>query len=337
MMNRVRTLIGSAGLLAIAAVLAFPSAGWASPWTLPEGQLSLGTATDFQYAREEFLPDGTRQVFPLSGEYYSGMLRLGLRYGVSDRVEIGASIAGGVIAFQADSVYLGDVLTTSVGADGSPERFRANVLSFDHAAIGLGDLRLFVRHRWTQLGRVVVAGELQVKLPTGYTPPSGTFEDDDFARGVADDVTFGDGQTDLEPRILFGFVPTSNWFVRLDVGLRLRTFGPGQQVLGSFKTGGRVADWLVPYVSVDTEVAFTEGSVVGTTYTTDDPERPGSEFTADLLVPVPLRLDRSSVVVGGGAIFQVGQREVDVSYRALVWGKNTARIHSLAISTTFVL
>lgn len=309
----------------------------ASPWTLPERQASVGVATDLQYARTEFLPDGTRQVFPLNGEYYAGLLRLGLRYGVTDRVEIGASVHGGVIAFQADSVYLADVLTTEVGEEGSPERFRANILSFDHAALGLGDLRLFVRHRWSGLGRVVVAGELQLKLPTGYTPPSGTFEDDEFARGVADDVSFGDGQADLEPRLLFGFVPASDWFIRADVGLRLRAFGPGQQVTGALKVGTRVSRGFLPYVFADAEHSFTEGRVIGTSYATDSPEVDGSEFTADLLDPVPLRLDRSFVSAGAGAIFQLQDREVDVSYHAILWGKNIAQIHSVSIGTTFGL
>lgn len=320
-----------------AALSCLASSASASPWTLPEGTLSLQLGTDLQFASDEFLITEERQQFPLDGEFTSTMVHAAVRYGVSDRVEVGASIHAGVVSFDADPIYLGDIFTTDVGEDGSVERFRANILSLDRRAAGLGDLRLYLRHRWTPFGPVVVAGELGLKLPTGYKAPSGTFEDDEFDRGVDDDVTLGDGQTDIEARVLFGFVPAANWFVRLDAGLRLRTFGPGQQVIGELKFGARAMPSFLPYAFVEAEHSFTEGETIGISQTTDAPETPAEEFTADLLVATPVRLDRSRVSPGVGFIFQAGQRELDISYRYVVWGINTAQSHGISISTTFVL
>lgn len=309
----------------------------ASPWTLPEGTLSLGAATDLQYADSEFLITGDLQEFPLNGEFYATNIRGSIRYGVSDRLEVGGAISAGIVAFDADPIYLGDIFTTEFGDEGSSERFRANILSLDRTAAGLGDLRIYLRHRWTDYGPVVVTGELALKLPTGYAAPSGTFEDDEFARGVEDDVTLGDGQADIEALLLVGFVPAPDWFIRLDVGARLRTFGPGQQVLGELKVGTRLTEAFLPYVFASAEHTFTEGETIGISQTTEAPGTPAREFTADLLVATPIRLDRSRVSPGVGAILQLGERELDISYRYTVWGINTARAHGISISTTLVL
>lgn len=322
-------------LLALAVCL--PATVSASPWTLPQGSLSLQIGTDVQGARNEYLITGEHQEFPLDGAFYSTMLNVGLRYGVTDRVEIGASLSGGLVMFEADSLYLGDIFTTEVGEDGSVERFRANILSLDRHAAGLGDLRLYVRHRWTPFGAAVAAGEVGLKLPTGYEAPAGTFEDDEFSRGVQDDVTLGDGQTDIEAKVLLGFVPARDWFIRLDAGVRLRLFGPGQQVIGELKFGARPIPSLLPYAFVTAEHSFTEGETIGISQTTDVPETPAAEFTADLLEQTPVRLDRSRVAPGVGMIFQLGERELDISYRYVVWGINTAQSHGVSIATTFLL
>jgi len=319
------------------ALFAVPGTSYASPWTLPEGTLSLHTSSDIQFANHEFLITGERYPFSLDGRFYAANLRGEVRYGLTDRFEIGGSLSAGVLSYQADEVYLGDVITTDIGEEGSVERFRANILSLDRTTAGLGDLRIFARNRWTPLGRAVAATEIQVKLPTGYTPPDGTFEDDEFAEGVADDVSLGDGQTDIDAKLLLGFVPTRDWFLRIDTGLRIRLFGPGQQVLGTVKTGYRVSPTVLPYVWVDAQHSFTEGEVIGTSFTTDAPETPAREFTADLLVPTEVRLDRSAVAPGLGVLFALGDREIDLSWSYVVWGRNIAQLHMVSVGTTFTL
>lgn len=323
-----------AAIVVILASCALSSAAFASPWTLPDGTMTVRFGADLQYADHEFLISGERYPFSLDGSFRAANIRGELRFGLTDRTELGGSLSGGVVTYDADEVYLGDVLAPDVGEEGSVERFRANILSLDRARAGLGDLRVFVRHRVTPLGRAVAATEVELKLPTGYEPPDGTFEDDEFSQGVRDDVALGDGQADIDLQMLLGFAPTWDWFIRLDAGVRVRLFGPGQQAIGTFKTGVRLSTRVLPYVWVDGEHSFTEGRSIGVSYTTDAPSTPARDFTADLLVPTDVRLDRSHVQVGGGLIFSLDGQDLDVSYGYTPWGINVAQLHVISIGTT---
>jgi hypothetical protein len=322
-------------MLATAVCVLTTSAGAsASPWTLPQGAINVRVGGDYSFAENEYQLDGGYMPFSLAGRFDSAHLRTEVHYGVTDRFEIGAAMSLDYVGYNADEIYLGDVIAPDVGEAGSVERFRANILSLDQTATGLGDLRFYGRYRVTPITRAVGAVEVLLKVPTGYTPPSGTFRDDTFTEGVADDVTLGDGQMDAELKFLAGFVPAGNWFVRADVGFRARTFGAAHQVLGNVKTGYRVVDAWLPYIWADAQIAVTEGRVIGTSYITEFPETPAAEFTAELLVPADNRLERSAIQAGVGTIFTLGDRDIDLSYAYTVWGENTAALHQLSLSTS---
>ncbi len=82
-----------AALLASIATLLLAAPAVASPWTLPKAHGALAIKTDFQLASGEWLITGGHQRFPLNGRFFSANLRLGLRYGITDRFEIGGSLA----------------------------------------------------------------------------------------------------------------------------------------------------------------------------------------------------------------------------------------------------
>lgn len=319
-------------LLAIA--LAVPATVHASPWTLPRGTASLSLSADIQTARDEFRRSADRVPYPLDGRYTASNLRIGARYGISDRTEIAGSLFVGSVSFQADEVYLPELF--GIEPTGRPEQ-TDGILSIDRRTIGIGDLRLALRHRISPLARTVWAVEAELKLPTGYDAPEGVFNDDDPTLGVADDVTLGDAQTDLTLRLHMGTVPVNNWFIRADAGFRARFFGPGQQIVGGFKTGVRLADVVVPYAWTDAEHTITEGEVVGTTFLFDDPALDARDVTLANFVGRDYRLDRTVVRAGGGIIFAFGDREFDLGYGLTVWGKNTGRIHTVSLGTTIAL
>lgn len=335
MITQLRTLGLMTAVVACASALAIPATVEASPWTLPQGALTVSTSTDFQYATDEFLINGDHQAFPLDGRFFSMNVRAGVRYGLTDRTEIGTNLAASYVGYFSDPVYLGDIFTTEVGDEGSVERFRANIASFNRTAGGVGDLRLFLRQRFTPVRRFVAAGEIVLKLPTGYTDPEGTFEQDDPSRGINDDVTLGDGQTDIDAKFLLGWVPVNDWFLRLDAGYRIRTGGPGHQAIGAFKTGYRISDLVLPYVGVDGEYTVFDGDTVGQTFVAIDADVPASEFTADNVEAVDLRLDRDWVRPSVGMIFALGGRDIDLSYGYVVWGRNVAQTHVFSLGTTF--
>lgn len=319
-------------LLALAMLV--PATAWASPWTLPRGTASLTFSADVQTAEEEFRRSGDRVPYPLDGQYTASNLRLGARYGITDRTELAGSLFVGSVSFQADEVYLPELF----GIEPESRAEQTNgILSIDRRTLGIGDLRVALRHRISPLARTVWALEAELKLPTGYDAPEGVFNDDDPTLGLADDVTLGDAQTDLTLRLHFGTVPVNNWFIRADAGFRARFFGPGQQVVGGFKTGIRVADVAVPYLWMDAEHSVTEGEVIGVTFLFDRPGIDADEVTLDNFVGRQSRLDRTILRAGGGLIVALGDREVDFGYGLTVWGKNAGRIHTFSIGTTFAL
>ena len=113
----------------------------------------------------------------------------------------------------------------------------------------------------------------------------------DFTEGVADDVTLGDGQLDVTLLGHFGIVPHPRWFNRLSVGIRLRLFGPGPQVVAGYKTGVRIGRFLIPYAELSLAHTFIEGRVVGSTFATAVPETPAAaedgEFNLCRDTPLP--------------------------------------------------
>lgn len=331
--NALRVSLKSSLLAFVCGVSLIPAAAMASPWTLREGELALKLSTDVQFANQEFVIDRDLQRFPLDGRYWGGNFRTDLRYGINDRLEIGGSLVFSYATYSSDEVFFGEGTIDTSQTPGTPESVRANILSFDQTAVGLGDLRLFMRNRLTPIGRAVVATEIGAKIPTGYRQPSGTFEDDTPSEGLTDDVTLGDGQMDLHAMLLTGFSPTWDWFIRLDVGGRARFFGPAPQVIGAFKTGYRVAPNFLPYLFVDAQVSIGEGRSIGQSFIAEDPSISSIEFEFTDVTPVDITLDRSAVVPGIGAIFALGDRDIDINYSYVAWGENTAQLHMFSVGT----
>lgn len=329
----------SAAATALAGFLLLPVVAEASPWTQPKGKLAVKIAADYQWAEKEWLVNGDFQEFPLNGQYFGGNLRLGVRYGITPRLEVGGEMQISHRQFQADEVWLGPPLTPEIGEITSGEQLVDSMISLDRTATGIGDVNLWVKVRVSPLDfwRAVFTPSLEFKIPTGYAAPAGTFANDNPADGVADDVTLGDGQLDITIRAHGGFVPHPRWFVRMDIGFRARFFGPGQQVVGGAKTGVRIGKFFIPYVEGTIEHSFTEGETIGISFATDVPETPANEFRAAQLTPLDVTLDRSVATIRAGTIFSLPTWEVDVGYSGVLWGRNTSRVHTISAGVTLKL
>lgn len=325
-------------VLALACLL-LPSLADASPWTQPRGKLSVKIAADYQWAEQEWLINGAYQDFPLDGKFFGGNLRLGARYGITKRLEVGAQMKITHIEYQADHVWLGPPLSPSAAEITTGEGLHDSTLSLDRMATGVGDVDVWVKVRVTPLDvwRVLFTPSLELKIPTGYDAPTGTFADDDPSEGVADDVTLGDGQLDITLRAHGGFVPHPRWFIRADVGFRARFFGPGQQIVGGAKTGVRIGKFFIPYVETTIEHSITEGEVVGISFATRTPNKPAREFRAADTQPLEMRLDRSILTLRAGVIFSLETWEVEVGYSGVLWGRNTSQVHSITAGVNLKL
>jgi len=323
-------------LLLLSASLAVPAVASASPWTLKKNTVTFRVGADFQWANQEWLITGAYQQFPLNGSYFAANLRGAVRYGITDRLEIGGELALSHVQYDADEIYFGDPLVPNFDATTSNAEIAANITSLDRRATGVGDVQIYVKYRITPdtIWRFVATPELHLKIPTGYTRPAGTFQDDDFTEGVADDVTIGDGQLDVTGLMHFGLIPHPRWFNRLSVGFRLRLFGPGPQVIASYKTGVRIGTFLIPYGEIALTHTVAKGKTVGTTFATANPEIPAAEFTADDLLLLEWRPDRSHLQPRFGVIFVQPKWEVDLSFTTTVWGINVAQVNTVSAGVT---
>jgi len=308
--------------------LTLPASADASPWTLDKGRGVVRVSTDYQFATHEWLLTGGYQAFPLGGRFFSVNVRADIRYGITDRLEIGGQLALSHVSYDATEVFfpeLEDVATR--------EQAAASITSFDSRYTGLGDVLIYARYRLVprEQWRFTATPELHLKIPTGYRKPQGTFTEDG---SLGDDVTLGDGQIDITARMHFGLIPHPRVFIRADVGFRLRLFGPGQQVVGGLKVGGRIGRFLIPYLGVDAEHTLNEGKVIGQSITTKTPTKPPPEFTLADLRPIDYRLDRTSIRPAVGLILSFERFEIDLGYQTVAYGRNVARIHAVNVGAS---
>lgn len=318
-------------------LLVVPSAVTAAPWLAEEDELKLALSYDFQNAQREFLPEGDAQAFPLNGEFSGNRLELKGRYGISDSLELSTSLTFKQVGYTADPI----ILPPNADLD-SVESANGSITDFTDSVIGAGDIRLGVDYQLVNLdGIFVLASETELKLPTGYDKPSGTFEGDDPLNTTEDDVTLGDGQTDITQSFSMGaFVPATSTFTELGLGFRLRFAEPGHQMVGRFKLGQFIGENVIVYGSLDGAYTVTEGEVIGKSFITRQPETPSAELaagTSGSIEPIDLRVDRSYIQAGGGVIFRVRDFEIEAAYRQILLGNNIPAIKSASASFTYSL
>ncbi len=337
--------------LATIGPLALGTSAKASPWTLPEGRLALGAALGFQQAGREFLENGASQAFPLRGRFLGAELSFAARLGVTDDLEIAASLPLRLIQQTADPVILSSRPQGLSGAQSELDFYQNNVIDFSQRALGLGDLRLDARYRLLR-APFALAVELGFKLPTGYQAPEGTFgvnptSVEDFNQRAAvlttpanirDDVTLGDAQVDIRAQIHAGMAFRTGTFVRMAWGYNLRLEGAADQLLGSIRLGQSLGGAVLIYAGADLGYSVQSGRIVGISVTAIDPELPAQEYGgAQNIRPIPRRLRTDRAEVTGGLIFRASKLlEVNVAYSRVFWGRFVAASDALSLNLTFV-
>lgn len=321
-----------------------PVAAEASPWTLPAGSLVLSGTYTYQTATQEYFErDGARN-YPLNGSYTGTNWALALRAGLTDRFEVEASIPLRLVNYSSDPVVL---LARPPGSTESEMAFyQRNVVNLSRAAAGIGDINLAGRYQLVRQP-FVLATELRLKIPTGYASPVGTFGAQpqsaaEFAAAierygrpsnVQDDVTLGDGQTDIQASMLWGYALPSRTFFRVDLGFNLRLGGAGDQVVGAVRMGQQIADVLLFYAHVQGAFSVDNGRFIGVSVAAIDPDLPAAQYggTRNLLLR-ELRLERDVVEVGGGVILRFTREvELNTGVSRVLWGRNTAAITQVSV------
>ena len=307
-----RTLHCGALCLAVS-LLGWANESWASPWTLPDDELALRVGYDIQMANEEFLQDGTQQVYPLRGQFFSSTLSMDVRYGVTSDLEVAAR------GSLRHSSYESDPLLLRLPESGSLQDTRGDIVDVEDTAMGVGDVVLATRYN-VHKSWLLVTGELQAKIPTGYDSPGGL------------NVALGDGQVDLMPALLLGtYVDTTQSFLRVDLGYNVRLGGPGHQALVGVKAGQFVTQSFIMTVGVDLARTLFDGETYGESFVVRQPEVPFDEINADDVERIPLSLDRDAVRAEIGAIIRIKTVELVAGYSRVFSGRNTASLHSLNV------
>lgn len=330
-MCHTRQRITAGALSAIAGLVAIglSATAVASPWTLPQDELTLTMDQHFQHADYEYLPDGTRQSFPLDGTFRAQTLRLGARYGFSDRFEGAMSLNVSNVVYRADPVILEDFDYAPSAGEATEE-----ILDFNSSQFGASDI--FFSGRYNLIGgEVMLTTATTAKIPTGYDPPRGTvFTDEQGRERIGGQATLGDGQADIMQSLLFGTVlhPTHT-FVRAEAGLNYRFGAPGHQVIGDLRIGQFIGDSIVLIAGAKGTVTPLSGDVIGETLIAEDPYLSAAEFTSDNIRAEDLRLDRDAIDVVAGMLWSLGDVEMTANYYYTPWGRNTAAVHSFTVGT----
>lgn len=330
-MNRVIQPVGA--LLVGLAVIAGGSTAFASPWTLPADELVITTDQHFEYAHAEYLPDGYYQSFPLDGRFQSQTMRLGARYGFTERFEGSLQLDVSNVTYSADPLILEDFEEAPSSSEATEQ-----ILDFNSSQFGASDLRLsgsYNLHR----GEVWVTTATRAKVPTGYEQPTGTFHvNEQGETEIGGQATLGDGQADLGQTIMLGTVlrPTGT-FIRTEVGGQFRFGDPGHQLLGDLRVGQPVGDALLLVAGATGYHTFVQGEVIGETMIAEDPSVSPAQFTGDNIRAEELRLDSSALNLLGGLLVDLGDVEMTANYYYTVYGQNTAAVHSFTVGTIVAL
>ena len=325
------TLWRASCLLATLAALSVASTAAASPWTLPQHEVVLTTSYSYSSADEEFLNDGVQQVFPLRGVFRSSSLNLGLRYGVTDTLEVEAQTSFKQVAYQADPVIL-DLFPEDL----TRQQARDAIFDFSSSQFGAGDMFLTARYNLVRRF-ILVTPELSLKVPLGYDKPRGTFSNiervlagQDPTADIVDDATLGDGQVDLHAALLLGtFLPWTRTFIRAEGGYRRRFDSPGDQAFANVKAGQFLSDRLVVFAGVRYAKTVTEGEVIGQSFVDTNPTQPAREYVFGGNVEArDLTLDRDFTILEVGAILPLDKIELQISYEQIVTGVNITKLQT---------
>jgi hypothetical protein len=314
----------------------------ASPWLLREDQVVVSGRFDYQRARREFLDEYRSQLYPLEGKLRATTFDITGRVGIIDEFELELSVPLRVISYTSNPVIL---LPAPMGAT-QFDYYQENIIDLSRGVAGVGDIRLSGRYQLWR-GAFASSFQLQLKTPTGYAGPAGTFgsqprDAEDFQdnvgtyvrpENVQDDVTLGDGQVDLGAMMLVGWALPTKTFLRLDAGYLLRLGGAGDQVVGSFRVGQALGSRVL--ITAGTRMAYSvqDGETIGVSVAAEDPELPAEEYggTTNLrLREVPLDHDRLSL--GMGVIVRIGSSvETYVNYSRIVWGRNISAVETISM------
>lgn len=164
----------------------------AGAWTLQKGKIYNRLSANIYLAKNEFDNDGDRRDFPLDGEFRSLYLGNYIEYGITDSITLINSLYYKSIKKHDDAVQ--------------------------QKTWGLGDIDVGAKFRIAERSWGILSTQALVKIP-------GPYDDDD-------DLPLGNGQTDIEIRLLYGLslYPHIPGYCNFEIGYRWRFEDPSDEL-----------------------------------------------------------------------------------------------------------
>jgi protein XagA len=163
----------------------------AGAWTPESGESYHQLALNYYYAHSNFDDDGDRRGFAANGDFRDINTNYYMEYGLSDRLTGIASLFYKYLRFEDNTI--------------------------DSKTYGISDMDLGVRYKLSDTPLGVFSIQEMVKIPEAY--------DED------DEVPLGNGQYDLETRLLYGksFWPKISGYANMEIGYRWRFESPADE------------------------------------------------------------------------------------------------------------
>lgn len=330
--------------LVLAGLFVSTTASAGSPWVLAPEKSVVQFDFRSEFADREFLPDGTNQDFPLRGSFQGQTLGFTFRHGLGHGLELGFAGSYKGLSYVSDPV----TVVSQAGNDGVQ---LLPTFSLSEEQKGLGDLILSLRYNLLG-GAILITPEVEVKIPTGYEGPAGTFagdnpgiavdEDGAFVEQrtgdvpVLDDLALGDAQVDATGALLFGtYIKATKTFGKADVGFKYRFSGPAPTTTYGVKLGQFIGKSFVMFAGVNGEQRLGKGEPIGLSFATLQPETSAQAFPVGNFKLFTLRRDKSFTEVSGGGLLRLSDYEIILSGGRILDGKNVAESTFVSLSTSY--
>jgi protein XagA len=269
-------------LLAALVLAATASASIAGAWTAKKHAFYEKFAFNYYYSEDNFDKHGSRHGTPDNGEFDE--------YNISNYFEYGLF----------ESLTLINSLTYKWLYN---ENDQLNAMGY-----GLGDVDLGARYKLLDSERIgIVSTQLLVKIP-------GTYD-------KSDALPLGNGQTDLEVRLLYGrsFYPLLPAYGNIELGYRWRFEDPSDEFRYLVEFGADITKALYARIKLDGTFSIDNGKK------TDSSGNPTTTNNFDL--------GKLDIALGYRITPAWG---VEASYRPDIYGQNTAAGANYSLALTWM-
>lgn len=165
---------------------------FAGAWTMPKGKIYDRLSANYYLAKDEFDKDGDRRDFPLKGEFRDLYLNNYIEFGITDSITLINSIYFKTIKKHDDVV--------------------------EQKTWGIGDIDIAAKFKVSDGSWGILSSQALIKVPGPYDRK--------------DDLPLGNGQIDMEIRLLYGrsLYPYLPGYCNFEVGYRWRFEDPSDEV-----------------------------------------------------------------------------------------------------------